>query len=67
MDENRVSGTARNAGGKIEEGLGRVMGDTKTQAEGIAKQVGGAAQTCTARRAMLRPTRQAPRATLLFR
>jgi uncharacterized protein YjbJ (UPF0337 family) len=44
MDENRVSGTARNAGGKLEEGLGRVMGDTKTQAEGIAKQVGGAAQ-----------------------
>ena len=31
MDENRVSGTARNAGGKIEEGLGRVMGDTKTR------------------------------------
>jgi uncharacterized protein YjbJ (UPF0337 family) len=44
MDENRVSGTARNVGGKIEEGLGRVTGDTKIQAEGIAKQVSGADQ-----------------------
>jgi uncharacterized protein YjbJ (UPF0337 family) len=44
MDENRVSGTARNVGGKIEEGLGRVTGDRKIQAEGIAKQVSGAAQ-----------------------
>jgi uncharacterized protein YjbJ (UPF0337 family) len=31
MDENRVSGTAKNIGGKIEEGFGRVTGDTKTQ------------------------------------
>ena len=44
MDENRVSGTARNVGRKIEEGLGRVTGDTKIQAEGIAKQVSGVAQ-----------------------
>jgi uncharacterized protein YjbJ (UPF0337 family) len=44
MDENRVSGTARNIGGKVEEGFGRVTGDTKTQAEGIARQVSGAAQ-----------------------
>jgi uncharacterized protein YjbJ (UPF0337 family) len=44
MDENRISGTARNVGGKVEEDLGRVTGDTKTQAEGIAKQVTGVAQ-----------------------
>jgi uncharacterized protein YjbJ (UPF0337 family) len=44
MDENRVSGTARNVGGKVQEGFGRVTGDTQTQAEGIANQVGGAAQ-----------------------
>jgi uncharacterized protein YjbJ (UPF0337 family) len=44
MDENRLSGTAKNIGGKLEEGVGRVSGDTKTQAEGIARQVGGAAQ-----------------------
>jgi uncharacterized protein YjbJ (UPF0337 family) len=44
MDENRVSGTARNISGKVEEGLGRLTGDTETQTEGIAKQVSGAAQ-----------------------
>lgn len=44
MDENRVAGTARNVGGKLEEGLGRVTGDTKTQAEGIVNQVKGSAQ-----------------------
>jgi uncharacterized protein YjbJ (UPF0337 family) len=44
MDENRVSGTAKNIGGKLEEGFGRASGDTKLQAEGLAKQVSGAAQ-----------------------
>ena len=44
MDENRVSGTAKNIGGKLEEGFGRATGDTRHQAEGIAKQVSGAAQ-----------------------
>ena len=44
MDENRLSGTAKNIGGKLEEGFGQVAGDTKTQAEGIARQVSGAAQ-----------------------
>jgi uncharacterized protein YjbJ (UPF0337 family) len=44
MDENRISGTAKNIGGKVEEGFGRVTGDTKTQAEGIVKQVSGTAQ-----------------------
>ena len=44
MDENRISGTARNIGGRVEEGVGRVTGDTKSQAEGLTKQVSGAAQ-----------------------
>jgi uncharacterized protein YjbJ (UPF0337 family) len=44
MDENRVSGTAKNISGKVEEGFGRFTGDTRTQAEGVAKQVNGAAQ-----------------------
>lgn len=44
MDENRISGTARNMGGKLQEGVGRVTGDTRTQAEGVANQVTGAAQ-----------------------
>jgi uncharacterized protein YjbJ (UPF0337 family) len=44
MDENRITGTAKNIGGKVEEGFGRVTGDTRTQADGMAKQVSGAAQ-----------------------
>ena len=44
MDENRFAETAKNMGGKVEEGLGRVTGDTKSQVEGIAKQAAGAAE-----------------------
>jgi uncharacterized protein YjbJ (UPF0337 family) len=44
MDENRIAGTVRNAGGKVQEGFGRVAGDAKTQAEGIVNQVSGTAQ-----------------------
>jgi uncharacterized protein YjbJ (UPF0337 family) len=44
MDENRAAGTARNVGGKLEEGFGRVTGDTKTQTEGLVNQAAGAAQ-----------------------
>jgi len=43
MDEQRVTGTANNVGGKIEEGFGRVAGDMKSQVQGQAKQVQGAA------------------------
>jgi uncharacterized protein YjbJ (UPF0337 family) len=41
MDENRVSGVTGNMSGKVEEGF---TGDTRTQAEGAAKHVAGAAQ-----------------------
>jgi uncharacterized protein YjbJ (UPF0337 family) len=44
MDEDRISGTAKNIGGIVEESFGRTPRDTKTQAEGIAKQVSGTAQ-----------------------
>jgi uncharacterized protein YjbJ (UPF0337 family) len=44
MDENRVAGTVRNVGGKVEEGLGRVTGDTKAQTEGLVNQAAGTAQ-----------------------
>jgi uncharacterized protein YjbJ (UPF0337 family) len=44
MDENRVAGTAKNLGGKVEEGFGRVTGDAKTQAKGLYNQAEGAAQ-----------------------
>ena len=44
MDEKRIAGTARNFGGKVEEGVGRVTGDAKTQVRGMAEQAAGAAQ-----------------------
>ena len=44
MDENRLEGTARNLGGKIEEQVGRATGDTKMRAEGFLNQAAGAAQ-----------------------
>lgn len=44
MDENRIAGNARNVGGKAEEGVGRLAGDTKSQVQGIADQAAGTAQ-----------------------
>jgi uncharacterized protein YjbJ (UPF0337 family) len=44
MDENRLSGTARNISGKIQEGLGAVAGDAKTQIQGKHDRAAGAAQ-----------------------
>jgi uncharacterized protein YjbJ (UPF0337 family) len=44
MNEDRIAGTARNLGGKVQEGFGRVTGDTKSQADGLINQAAGAAQ-----------------------
>ncbi len=44
MDENRISGTVRNAGGKAEEAVGRATGDLKKQVQGKLDQVAGTAQ-----------------------
>ena len=44
MDENRVEGTVRNAGGKVQEGFGRAAGDARARAEGLANQAAGKAQ-----------------------
>jgi uncharacterized protein YjbJ (UPF0337 family) len=44
MDENRLEGTARDLGGKVQEGFGRATGDVRNQAEGVANQVRGKAQ-----------------------
>ena len=60
MDENRISGTARNLGGKIEEGVGRLTGDVKTQLQGKLDQAAGAAQDSTARPRMPRATPLSP-------
>jgi hypothetical protein len=39
MNEDRVAGTARNLGGKVQEGVGRVTGDATTKVEGVINQV----------------------------
>jgi uncharacterized protein YjbJ (UPF0337 family) len=44
MNEDRVAGTATNLGGKVQQGIGRVSGDTKSQVEGVVNQAAGAAQ-----------------------
>jgi len=44
MDENRISGAAKNLGGKLEEGFGRANGDAKTTAQGQMRQAEGGIQ-----------------------
>jgi uncharacterized protein YjbJ (UPF0337 family) len=44
MDENRLEGSARNFGGKIQEGVGRATGDTKSKVEGAMNEAAGSAQ-----------------------
>jgi uncharacterized protein YjbJ (UPF0337 family) len=44
MDENRTIGAAKNLGGKVEEGFGRVTGDAKTKVQGQMKQAEGSIQ-----------------------
>ena len=44
MNEDRVAGTTKNLGGKVQEGFGRVTGDAKSQADGLINQAAGAAQ-----------------------
>ena len=38
MDEDRIAGTARTIGGKVQEEVGRFTGDTQTQIKGMANQ-----------------------------
>jgi uncharacterized protein YjbJ (UPF0337 family) len=41
MDENRITGTARNIGGNVQEAAGKLTGDTKLQARGAVNQAAG--------------------------
>lgn len=43
-DHDRIEGAAKNIGGKIKEGVGKMTGDSKLQAEGKADQVEGKVQ-----------------------
>ena len=64
MDENRISGTAKNISGKVEEGFGRVTGDTELRLQELRNRSGELPKTCTAKHVMLRPTWQGLRGTL---
>ncbi|MGO9999306.1 MAG: CsbD family protein [Acetobacteraceae bacterium] len=44
VDENRVEGTARNIGGKVQDAVGAVTGDAATQARGQMNRAAGSAQ-----------------------
>jgi len=44
MDKDRIEGAGKNIKGKIKEGVGKVTGDTKTEAEGQADQAEGKVQ-----------------------
>src|ERR1700704_4758450 len=44
MNGDRVEGTVKNMGGKLEEGFGGATGDVKSQVEGTVKQAVGTAQ-----------------------
>ncbi len=44
----RVEGTARDFGGRVQEGVGNLTGDTKTQAQGLYNQASGQAQQAAA-------------------
>jgi uncharacterized protein YjbJ (UPF0337 family) len=44
MDKDRIEGAARQAKGAIKEAVGKVTGDSKTQAEGVAEKAAGRVQ-----------------------
>ena len=44
MDKDRVEGSAKQIKGNIKEGLGKLTGDTKTEAEGRADKAEGKVQ-----------------------
>jgi uncharacterized protein YjbJ (UPF0337 family) len=44
MNEDRLTGAAKNVGGQVEEGFGLATGGVKTQLQGKARQMEGALQ-----------------------
>ena len=42
--QNKVEGTARNLAGKVEEGLGKAIGNPRLEKQGKADQLAGNAQ-----------------------
>ena len=44
IDDDRVEGSAKNIKGKIKEGIGKLTGDSKTEAEGKMDKAEGKIQ-----------------------
>jgi uncharacterized protein YjbJ (UPF0337 family) len=44
MDKDRIEGAAHQAKGAIKEAIGKVTGDAKTEAEGVAEKEAGKIQ-----------------------
>jgi uncharacterized protein YjbJ (UPF0337 family) len=44
MDKDRIAGSAKKTKGSVKEAIGKVTGDSKTQAEGAAEKTAGQAQ-----------------------
>ena len=44
MDKDRIAGAGKQAKGSVKEGVGKMTGDSKLQAEGKADQVEGKVQ-----------------------
>ncbi|HEX2940819.1 MAG TPA: CsbD family protein [Rhodopila sp.] len=42
--DDRIQGTARDFGGRVQETVGNMTGDAKTQAQGLYNQASGQAQ-----------------------
>lgn len=45
MDKDRIDGAAKQVKGSIKEAIGKVTGDSKTQAEGVAEKAAGKVQS----------------------
>jgi uncharacterized protein YjbJ (UPF0337 family) len=44
MDSDRITGTAKEAAGKVEGGIGQMTGDKETEASGRAREAAGVVQ-----------------------
>ena len=45
MDKDRIAGAAKQVKGSIKDAIGKITGDTKTQAEGKADKLAGKTQS----------------------
>ena len=44
MSDNRIEGAGEKVAGSVKEGVGKLTGDAKLQAEGVAQKAGGSVQ-----------------------